>query len=235
MKKIVAVALLLVIAAVAGALFWLRGNLDGLVKDAIEKYGSAMVKAPVRVEAVEIKPSDGRGAIRGLSIGNPAGFHTPYALKAEEIEVAIDLATLTRDVVTLNRIAITAPDVIYEKGDAMTNVDAIEKNIAEYLGPSKQEGGKKLIVLEFSMRKAKAQASAAFMKEKTVTVSLPDIELHDVGKAQGGLTPGELGQVIAAAVKQKLTGAISFDRLMKSTARGLESAGSTIKGWFGGK
>ena len=39
MKKLGIAAIVLGIVAVA-AFFWLRGNLDSLVKDAIEKYGS---------------------------------------------------------------------------------------------------------------------------------------------------------------------------------------------------
>ena len=231
MKKL-GVALLLLVIAVAGTLFWLRGNLDGLVRNAIEKYGSEMTQATVSVASVEISAADGRGIIRGLTVGNPAGFKTPHALKVGQIEVALDVGSLTGNVVTVTKIAIIAPDVIYEKGESMTNFDAIQKNIADYIGASRKEGGKKVIVTEFAMRDARAQASAAFMKGKTIEVPLPDIVLHDLGKSKGGATPGELGQEIAAAIKQKLSATISFDRLMKSMASGLESAGQAIKGLF---
>jgi hypothetical protein len=157
MKRLAAVLLLLIIAA-SGGLFWLRGNIDGMVKNAVEKYGSEMTRASVKVDAVQISAADGRGVIRGLTIGNPAGFKTPYALKVAEIEVAVDLASVAGNVVTVTKIGVVSPDVIYEKGDSITNFDAIQKNIADTLGPSKQEGGKKLIVGEFAMRGAKAQA-----------------------------------------------------------------------------
>lgn len=233
MKKI-GLALALVLLAVAGALYWLRGNMDGLVKDAIEKYGSAMTQARVTVASVEIRPGDGRGVIRGLTVGNPAGFKTAHALKAGEIEVAIDLASVAGPVVKITRISIATPDVIYEKGESMTNFDALQKNIAAYVGPSeKQDGGKKLIVAELVMRDAKAQASAAFMAGKTVTVPLPDIALRNLGQAKGGVSPGELGQEIVKALKHKLAAAISFDSLLKSTGTKLDTAGAAIKGLFG--
>lgn len=233
MKRL-GVAALVLVALAAGGLYWLRGNLDGLVKAAIEKIGSQMVQAPVTVDAVDIRPSDGRGVIRGLSIGNPAGFKSRNAMKVAEIDVAIDVRSLTGDVVTVTRIVIASPAVTYEKAGGMTNFDAIQKNIAAYAGPSKsQEPGKKLIVGEFAMRGATAQASADFMPGKTVVVALPDILLRDVGKNKGGVTPGELGQTIAAAVKQRLTGAVSFDRLARSMTQGVEGAGHAIKGLFG--
>ncbi len=235
MKKLglAAVALIVVIAA---ALLWLRGNLDGLVKDAIATHGGAMTQAKVSVGAVEIRGSDGTGFIRDLSIGNPAGFNSSHALKVGEIEVGIDIASVTRDVVVIRKIAIEAPDVIYEKGELMTNFDAIQKNIAAYLGPAEQKsagGGKKLIVEELTVRNGKAHASAAFMQGKSVAVPLPDITLRNLGKAKGGMPPGELGQEIAQALKQKLSSAISFDSLAKSAGDTLDKTGSAIKGLFG--
>jgi hypothetical protein len=232
MKKL-AIALL-VLAAIAGAgVFWLSGNLDGLIKNAISSYGSAMTQATFSVGAVKITPADGKGTIGDLLIGNPPGFKTTHALKVGRIDIEIDIASVPKDVIVIRRIAIHAPDVIYEKGDAMTNFDAIQKNIASYLGPSdSKKDGKKLIVEELTIRDAKAQASAAFLAGKTVSVPLPDITLKNLGKAKGGMTPGELGQEVTGALKAKLTGAVSFDRLMKSTGEVLESAGSKVKDLF---
>jgi hypothetical protein len=70
------------------------------------------------------------------------------------------------------------------------------------------------------------------MNGKTVNVPLPDITLKNQGKAKGGISPGELGQEITGALKAKLTAAVSFDRLMKSTGEALEKAGSAVKGLF---
>ncbi len=232
MKKTLAFFALALLAAIAAALFWLRGNLDGLVKNAIEEYGSAMTQSRVTVREVLIQPADGRGVIRGLVIGNPAGFQASHALKVEEIEIAIDLASLAGQVAIIRRIAIVAPDVIYEKGATQTNFDALQKNIAAYLGPGDGKGGKKLIVDELVVRNAKAQASAAFLQGKTMSAPLPDITLRDIGKAKGGVTPGELGGEIVKALRARLSAAISFDALAKSVGSALEKAGSAIKGLF---
>lgn len=233
MKKL-GMAVLVLLAVVAGALFWLRGNADDLLRRAIVDYGSAMTGARVEVAAVEISAADGRGTIRGLSIGNPAGFKTAHAVTVGEIELVVDIASLAKDVVVIRKIAVMSPDIIYEKAGGTTNFDAVQKNIAAYLGPAKQErGGRKLIVEEFAVRNAKAQASAAFLEGKTVAVSLPDIVMRDLGKAKGGVTPGELGQEIVAALKQRLASTVSFDSLAKSAGKGLESAGSAVRGLFG--
>ena len=226
MKKI-GMALLVVVLAAAGAMLWLGGNIDRLLRDAIVEYGSAMTQAAVSVEAVKISAS-GEGTISGLEIGNPKGFKTAHAMKLKEFTVAIDPATLAGDVITIKKIAIVAPDVVYEKGDSMTNFDALQKNIADYLGPAKQEEsgpGKKLIVEELSITGAKAEVSAPFMAGDTVSVSLPDITLHNIGKDKGGVTPGELGQAIVGALKKQLTKSVSFDKLGKAAADAAKAAG----------
>ncbi len=232
MKKLVA-AIVVLAAIVGGATYWLSGNLDGLVRDAIGRYGTAMAGARVSVDSVQIAVADGKGSLGNLVVGNPAGFKTPHALKVGRVEIEIDPGSLASDVVVIRRIAVLAPDVIYEKGEAMTNFDALQKNIAAYLGPSESKApGKKLIVEELTVRDAKAQASAAFMNGKTVAVPLPDIALHNLGKAKGGITPGELGQEITSALKAKLAAAVSFDRLLKSGGEALDKAGAKIKGLF---
>lgn len=232
MKKALLILLTLVILAAAG-LFWLRGNLDGIVQSAITKYGSAMTGATVQLAGVEIKTTDGKGTLSGLFVGNPAGFKTQHLLKADLIELELDMGTLTKDVVVIKKIAVIAPDIIYEKGEALTNIAAVQKNIAQYLGPStSSQGGKKFIVKEFIIRDAKAQASAAFMDGKTFSLKLPDLQLRNLGQAKGGVTPGELGQEIAAAVEGKLSSAISFDNLLKSTGKVLDNAGKAVKSWF---
>ena len=221
------------IVLIAGGVFWLRSNLDSVVTRAISHYGSQMTQARVSVEAVEIRGSDGVGVVRGLLAANPSGFRTAHALQVGRIEVAIDLHTLTDAVIVIKRIVIESPDVIYEKGVSQTNFDVIERNIAQSLGGSKGKqadsggtpSGRKLIVEELSIRNVTAHASAPLLGGKTVTAPLPDIVLHDVGRAQGGITPSQLGAIVARALSQRLAQKLVFDRAIKSL-------GDRVKGLF---
>jgi hypothetical protein len=234
MKKFAA-ALLVLVAIIGAAVFWLSGNIDGLIKSAIENYGSAMTQAKVSVDEVRIAPVDGKGTLGNLVIGNPAGFKTPHAMKVGRIDVDIDITSVTKDVVVIHRIAIVAPDLNYEMGSAITNFDAIQKNIASFLGPAgskEDKAGTRLIVGELTIRQARAQASAALLGDKRVSVALPDITLKNLGKARGGITPGELGQEVVKALTAKLGSAVNFDRLLKSSEGAAGKAGSTLKGLF---
>lgn len=233
MKKSIIALVAMVLLAVLGAAYWLHGNLDHLIKSGLESYGGAMTQAAVKVERVTIKPADGHGTLDGLLIGNPPGFQAPYALKVGTVELAIDLTTLTEEVIVIRRVALLAPDVMYEKGDKVTNFDVIQANITNYLGPSsKDSAGKKFIVQEFIIQDAKAHAVARFLGDKPVTADLPDLRLRDLGKAQGGLTAGELGQEVANALELRLRASLGFERLMKSIGNAIESTGDAIKGLF---
>ena len=224
------------LAVLVAAILWVRGNIDFLVKRAIVHYGSTITQVDVKVGDVEIDTANGRGKIRGLVIGNPRGFRAPYAFKADDIEVVIDAASLTRNVVVIKKIAVLAPDVIYEQGDKSTNFDTLQANINDSLGLAHKSpiGSKprKLIVEDFSVRNARAQGSSAYLAGKSLEVELPDIHLRDIGKAQGGVTPAELGQIIGKAVTQRMMAAFTWDRVKKSMGDGLEKAGNAIKGLF---
>jgi len=195
-----------------------------------------MTQAKVSVGGVQLSPKDGTGLIQKLSIGNPKDFKTRYALQVEKIAVKVDLSTVTQAVVVIHEITLEAPDVIYEKGDALTNFDALMRNITASIGETSQRksgDSKKLIVDSFTLRGAKARASASLSNGKTIDVDLPDITLKNVGRAQGGVTPEELGGIVANAIRSRLTASFSFDRLLQSGGQALDKAGSAIKSLLG--
>ena len=80
--------------------------LDTLIQEAVEKYGTEITRAEVRLNEVEIDLGSGMGALRGLSVGNPSGFKTPTSIKLGLISVAVDTSTLTSDPVVIKEIVI---------------------------------------------------------------------------------------------------------------------------------
>ena len=82
------------------------------------------------------------------------------------------------------------------------------------------------------IRGAKAHATAPFVGNKTVDAELPDLHLRDLGKAKGGITPGELGLEITNAVEKRLLSSVNMGALAKSVGSALDKAGSAIKGLF---
>ena len=232
MKKTLAIVAVLVIAAVA-AYFVLQNPLGRLVKMAIEEFGPEMTQAAVKVSKVEISATDGRGALSGLVLGNPRGFKSDYALKAGTVEIVLEPASLAKDVMVIHKILIDAPQITYEKAGDITNFDAIQHNVEEYLGAKngksekpKQGSDKKMIIDSFVIRNAKINYNG--MMELT----LPDIELRNVGKKTGGATSAQVVKAIIAELNAKLAMALAKAAVIGGVGGVVVGAGVALKGLF---
>ena len=76
---------------------------------------------------------------------------------------------------------------------------------------------RRLIVEELTIFNAKAQASARFMGDKTLSIPLPDITLKNIGKDRGGVSPAELARTVTSALNARLAGAANVGRLARAT------------------
>lgn len=225
-------------------LYFLLSSLNSIVKTAVEKYGSDMTQARVRLKEVDIQLSSGKGALRGLTVGNPAGFKSEKALSLGEISLQLEVGSVTQDTVVIKEISITAPEVTYELGTGGSNIDAIRRNVDAYTGQGKKkekqaaspkEGdreGKKLVVENLYIRNGKVNVSASELQGKTASASLPEIHLTHIGKKTGGATAGELAEQVLAAIGQgaaKAAASQEIGKLLGST----KGSGDTFKKLFG--
>lgn len=235
----IGVGALLVLAVLVGATtWWVRGNLDRIVRSTLEQQGSALLGVPVRVEAVHIDLRAGSGELHGLVIGNPRGFQAPHAFRAARVALQVDLASLAGSPVVLRRIEVVAPDVAYEKGARGTNFDVLVANANRALGegggaaptPPSLAAERRFMVDRFSMRDAQVQVAAPLLAARPVAVTLPDVELRDLGRREGGLTGAQIGQVVTRALQRQLLVSISFERVLRSIGDGLDKAREAVKG-----
>lgn len=238
MKKILLPIFAILVLAMVGGGYWLYTSLDSIAQSAIEKYGSEITQARVRVQSVHLSPTNGQGSISGLVIGNPKGFKTEYAVSVGNVLLAVDPMSATKEVILIRKIAVVAPHLIYEGGDHGSNFDVIQRNVDQYLGIDRnkqKEPGKKLVIDSLSIRDATVSYSPALLQGKKLDLPLPDIELRDIGKAKGGVTSGELSREIIGALKNRVTKAISdsVKGAVKSVEDGAKSLGSSVKGLFG--
>jgi hypothetical protein len=233
-KGLLLVVALLIVGAVV---FFLSGNpLGHLVKMAIEEFGPKMTQAEVSVGAVAISATDGEGSIAGLKLGNPKGFKTDHALKADKIALSVEPSSLTKDVVVIRKIALDGPRIIYEKNsNGITNFDAIQRNVEQYLGTSggndnseKSGDTKKMIIESFSVRNAKVSYSGLM----DVDIDLPDIELRDIGKKTGGVDASNLAKAIISELNARTLQAVAKS-VTNSVGAATDSAKKALKGFIG--
>jgi hypothetical protein len=203
-RVVAAVAALAVVALVAAGV-WLYLSLDHVVKRAIEGYLPDILGATVELDEVRLAPADGAGTLRGLRIGNPAGFRAPHAATAGTIALAVDPATVMKDVVLVRRIAVERPSITYEPGARGSNFEALQRNVARYVGAGEAKGGRRLIVESLTIRGARVTyAPQVGRGTATISFDLPDIQLRNVGKDRGGVTPGELAKIVVDALAARI-------------------------------
>ena len=230
-------AILAVLAA--GGAYLAYNFIDVIVKLALEHWGPDVTGTPVAVEQVQISPRDGRGSIRGLEVGNPAGFAAKRAARFGEIRVALDPSTVTDPVIVIRELAITSPQITYERGEKRTNIDAIHAHIESYAKRTQAEepkgpGGasrlkRRFIIERLDIRGARVLMTSASLKGQGLTFQLPDVQMRDVGKREGGVSASEAAAQVAGVLQNRIAQRVltNVDTLRKG---GVEGAVDALKG-----
>lgn len=221
-KVLIGIAVLVVVIGVG--VYWFLGNLDSIIKTAIETYGSEITKTQVTLDKVEVSPTSGAGSMSGLTMGNPEGFKSDHAFKLGQISVNLDTGSIGGDTIVIKEVVIAAPSVTYEIGSAGSNIDAIQKNVEAYTGGAGgssggggEEGGTKLVIENLYIRDGQVNVSATALGGKSLGAPLSTIHLKDIGKDSGGASPGEVADKIIKAVSSGATqavGTLNLDKIL---------------------
>jgi len=236
--KRVAIGIAIVSVILVAGILILYSSMGAIITTAITTAGPEIIKADVKLNETVLDTSTGKASLHGLLIGNPEGFKTEIAFKMDKIEVALDMESITSDMVVIKKIDIVAPEVTYELGGSGSNVGAIQNNVdafvKQYIGaseskekaPAKDEGGTKMVIDHVYVKGGKVNVSATLLGGKSMTVPLPDIHLQDIGKKDNGATPGEVVQSIISALNKAILKAVAPLNLDKVG----KVAGDTVKG-----
>jgi hypothetical protein len=231
-RKILIFTALLAVAVAAVIVFVLT-NINGIVKSAIEHYGSAAAKTSVRVSSVSIKLTEGSGTVEGLTVANPRGFSSSHVLSLGSISVRIEPRTVPTTVVVIDEVHITAPQVMYEMNDArVSNVDVLKKNIGSQgpSAPKRSPGAKKaadsekrLRIKKLIIEAARVDVRVAGLAEKPRSVTLKKIEITDIG-GPAGATPEQVTKQILSAIVGQVTNEVGKAGAKRLLQKGAERA-----------
>lgn len=244
-----------VVAVIIVAVVFLLTSSGSLIKAAIEEVGPRITKTTVALDEADVSLTSGEGALRGLVVGNPAGYETDSAFKLGEVKVKVDIGSLTGDTVLVREIVIAAPEITYELGGpGGDNIRTIRDNAQQFAkseaggaqpAAKEDEGaGKKLIIEHLWIRGGKIAVSATALGGKKLGAELPTIHLTDIGKKKGGASAGEVADKVLGAITasvQKAVSNIGLDKLKgvagagaetlkKSLGQGAAGAGGAVGG-----
>jgi uncharacterized protein involved in outer membrane biogenesis len=236
-------------AAMAVAIFVVLTFLLGfIVKAGVNKFGPTLTKTKVELASARISPLTGDGRIHGLVIGNPPGWQSDRAVYLGEAHLAMAPFSLLHDHVVVNDILIDQPEFVFETRIFSSNLQDLLKNIRSSTGAapeaaaitsSKAGKPKRFEVKRLRMQNGKVIIGVG---SNAYNLPLPPLTLTDLGTKEGGLTAGQLGEVIlqnvlgqvlataadAAAHGGKPTGNAAIDATVDAARKAAEG----LKGFF---
>ena len=213
--------LFVVVVAVVAAVVIFGGD---LIQKGVETVGPKVTGVPVTLDQAFLYPVRGKAGLKGLTVNNPEGFNTDHLMKLDGISVDIDMASLKTDTVVIKSIVIDKPDICYEMSLKGSNLkallDGMEKEGGEE-GPEDAEAdsdapGKKVVIESLKVVDGVVRISTKLMQGLNAPIPLPDIEMTDIGKEEGGegaSLPDVIAMVlkeIAGSVTSVATGAINI-------------------------
>jgi hypothetical protein len=232
------------LAVLTAVIIYIGGSIDSIVESGIEKYGSEILKARVRVDAVEISPQSGKGTLRGVSIGNPDGFETESAFKLDEVTITLDLGTVTGNPIVIKEIRVIAPQLTYEVNENGNNLGALQKNVAAYTGDdtskktasakedTDEEEARKLVIEKLTIQNGTIGVSASSIQDGTAEVPLPNLEFKNIGKEKDGTTPGDVAAKLLDAVTQQVvvaTAGLGLKAVQDAAEESLKGVGDVLE------
>ncbi len=219
MKALKIIGIIVVVLIIA--LFAIILNLGKIVKTGINTVVPQVTKCEAHVDDVNFNVFGGKFEIKNLVIKNPEGYKTDHAFALGHIFVNVNMGSLMSDVIEIDQVLIDAPEITYEVGLGNSNLNTILENVNSSLPSSdeekkeekeeKKEGGKKVVVNLVKVTNGKIGVSAKIAGGMEAPIVLPDIEIKDLGKKEGGIS-----MVQAAAITLKTTLLSIFDVLKSS-------------------
>jgi len=187
MKKTILIILALIIIVLAGGVYYVLTNLDSLVKQAIETYGSQATQTAVRVQGVNIRLQQASASISGLTVANPSGFSTPNIFSLGQISTRLNIKATDKKNIAIDEIKVLSPEIFYEvNADKKGNLNLLKDRLAGGKSTSGQaKSGKAAAVPTISIRKFEFAGAALHallvpLNNKTYDLKLPAFTLSNL-------------------------------------------------------
>jgi uncharacterized protein involved in outer membrane biogenesis len=264
MRRIVGVIAAVVLIAIVGGGLYLYFSFSNLVKAGVETYAPRITQTKVTLGGVSVSLFGGSVNIKDLTIGNPTGFKSEQAMSVHRASITVEPRTVLKDVIHIKSIEIDAPQITYEMGQGSNNLSVIQKNIArasetpgtqppanksQAAGPEKKFIIDRLVISDAQATAALTQLGSlakAVGQGTNVSVTLPTIDMRDLGTKEGGLPPAKIAEQVMAKLEQQARQAMSAQAkgvadnvgkgaggLLDQGASGASGVGQQLKGLLG--
>jgi hypothetical protein len=224
MKKIILSLAVIVALVVVVGLAVLFFSLNSIVKKGVETVGPQVTKVSVTLGEAKISPFSGSGELSKFVVGNPEGYKSPSAMQFDDVKLAVSIGSLMSDTIVVNDVSVQGAQITLEGNLMENNLSKILDNVKgtnatptepkPKNAPATSEGSKsskKFVVKHLLIAGTKASLDVTLpqLGHKTMSVTVPTIELHDIGTADNGVTVEQLVQTVMKPLIEQATKAAS--------------------------
>lgn len=233
MKKF---SIFLLVIAIIGALVYYFFPLEMLVKKAVNKYGSEVTGTSVNLAGFNINLKDGEASVKQITVANPENYKTQYAVELGNIDVKVNLKSVTTDTIIIDKIVVNKPVISYEmKSLTENNISEIINNVNKYSAssaaePAKEEtkssdASKKVIIKKVVISNGEINgAMTAAPDIVSAAIPLPTITLDNIGQDSNGTTIADS----IAFIMNKLLSAVSTTVISSNLANLKDAANAAV-------
>ena len=226
MKKLLGVLAVLIIIGAVG-LFILSKSAGKIIQKGVVTVGPEIAQVDIELAGADISFLSGAGELRGLKVHNPEGYDGDHAFYADHLSLDVQPMSVLSDKIVIDEILIIGPDIQFEQRLKSSNLNQIQANVQESLGSSEAQeaeeaGGKKLEIKRFVLQDAKVGVGVG---TNPISITIPTIELTDLGSGEEGITAGEVIGVMMTEVTTQIIAEIA-----KNPEFLLQTGGDLLKG-----
>lgn len=236
MNKIM-IAVIVITLAVAGVGTYLYINVNSLVKEGIESSGKATLGVAVSIDQVQISILSGSGNIKGLKVANPEGYSSSDAISVEDIQIVLDLSSLTSGSIIIKSIIVDGPEINYETHLLESNIGELQRRAESQSENGKpveaesKDAGRNLIISHLEIRNSKIGVRTPLL-DKPIALKMPILELKDLGKNEDASVKNIIADVLTVLNKALIPLIAENAGIGDQLKKAGEKLGDKIKGFF---
>lgn len=189
-------------------------SLNWIAKKGLEYAGTEAAGVKVYIKSSEISFLNDTIKIDGILVENPGGYMSNYALDIKNVIININFSSLLSERISIDRVNIETPDIIYEKnGDEQSNIKTILNNIKifsqRYNNRQDSEKKRRLQIYDFIVTNGQINIKSKLIQERGISTKLPDIHLKDIGRGEKGKTIYEAINILLNSIDERIIDAVS--------------------------
>jgi len=236
MKKLFKVlSIFIVILAIIAGLLYYFFPLEMMVKKLVNKYGSEVTATDVNLSGFSINLKDGEASVKEITVANPSNYKTKYAIQLDNIDVKVNLKSVTTDTIIIDKIVVNKPVISYEMMSlTQNNIADIINNVNHYTAasssePAKEEASdessKKVIIKKVVISNGEINgAMTAAPDVVSASIPLPTVTLSNIGQSSKGTSIADS----IAFILEKLLSSVSTTVISSNIANLKDAANAAV-------